>query len=255
MLVPVRGGVENLQKRNRTIFSLAAQLKKIPIPKVFIFNVSDRKFVNRVGGGKGYTIPACKPGREYSDPVVIDGVCLSEVDLADGNGTMGVVSDPGLSGMEDINGTEKFVIGVANDVIGMNSCGPDCSLTTTNLEWFGVFATANNPPEPEEVEQAEAKWCEMNQLIYAQGAEKVQAGEKVAMIDRPLYNKAAECLGVKPLWGSLDHTRASCPECHEDIIEGATFCKHCQQPIDAASVASRAKKRAKQAKELEAEAV
>ena len=88
------------------------------------------------------------------------------------------------------------------------------------------------------------------ELIYATGAEKVQAGESIAMMDRPRYNEAAMLLGRKPLWGNLDHTRASCPECHEDIIEGANFCKHCQQAIDPASVSARATKRKREAAKL-----
>lgn len=250
MLVPVQGGVANLQKRTRTIFEQEAALSTVDIPKVYIFNVGPREW-RGIGGGRAYKVPSCKPGQSYSEPVEISSLCLSEIDLADGGGNMSTHIDPGMNGTRTMpNGEKKHVIGVANDVIGTNSTAAALGLHTTNGEWFGIFVTANQVPAAEELEAANGKLRQMMQLIYAAGAEKVQAGEKVQMIDRPIYNEAAAYLGAKQLWGNLDHTRASCPECHEDIIDGANFCKHCQQAIDPASVAARAKKRAKEAAKL-----
>jgi hypothetical protein len=242
-----------LQKRNRMIHMQQAGLRSIELPSIYIFNVSRTAFYNRVGAGKGYTIPACEPGEEYSEPLVIPTLILSEIDLADGGNNMGVVMNPGLNGTVDIGGEERFVIGIANDIIGTNSSSPALGLFTTNLEWFGVFATKNKKPTPKELDEARSKLRQRMELVYAQGAELVQAGTAVKPGDRAVYNEAAEILGRKQFWGSLDHTRGTCPECHEDIIDGATYCKHCQQPIDPASVAARAKKRQKDAEKLLAE--
>jgi hypothetical protein len=249
MLVPVQGGVANLQKRNRQIFEQQAALSTVAVPDVYIFNVGPREW-RGIGGGKLYVIPPCPKGQDYSDPVAISALCLSEIDHADGGNNLGVIIDAGMSGTRKVGDEVRHVIGVANDVIGTNSTAAALELTTTNGEWFGLFVTANEVPTEEELEAARGKLRQMMQLIYATGAEKVQAGEKVAMLDRPRYNEAAEYLGAKPLWGNLDHTRASCPECHEDIIEGANFCKHCQQAIDPASVAARATKRKREAAKL-----
>lgn len=254
MLVPVQGGVANLQKRRRMIQQQRASLAAVKIPSVYIFNVGPKEWCG-VGGGAGFTIPACPKGKEYSKPVAISSLFLSEIDLADGANTVGVALDAGLDAVRetvDADGEPAFekVFGVANDIIGQNSTSSSLGLTTTNGEWFGVFATPNEVPTEEELLTAHDKLKQMMQLIYAHGAEKVQAGEKVPMIDRPRYNEAAAYLGAKPLWGNLDHTKGSCPECHEDIIEGANFCKHCQQAIDPASVAARAKKREREAAKL-----
>ncbi len=250
MLVPVQGGVENLQKRNRQIQMQEAGLRTVKLPSIYIFNVSRREFRNRIGAGKNYTIPACQPGEEYSEALEIPNLVLSEIDLADGGNNMGVIMNPGLNGVVEIGGEERMVIGIANDIIGTNSTSPALGLYTTSLEWWGVFATLNKTPTKAELDQARSKLQQRMELVYATGAELVQAGKNVPMIDRPLYNEAAEILGRKPFWGTLEHTRAQCPECHEDIIGGATFCKHCQQAIDPASVAARAKKRAKEAEKL-----
>jgi hypothetical protein len=250
MLVPVQGGVESLQKRNRSIQMQEAALSTVTLPSVFIFNVSQRAFPGRVGAGKTYNIPACKPGEDYSDPIELKSLILSEIDLADGGNNLGVVMNPALSGNVKFGNEYKRVIGVANDIVGTDSASPAVGLYTTNLEWLGVFATANEVPTKQELETARAKLRQRMDLVYAQGAELVANGGKVPVEDRAIYNEAAEILGRAPFWGNLDHTLARCPECQENIIGGANFCKHCQQAIDPASVAARAKKREKEAAKL-----
>lgn len=249
MLVPVQGGVANLQKRNRQILAQEAALATVEIPCVYIFNVGPRLWKG-IGGGKEWTIPACPKGERYSAPVEVPTIALSEIDYADGGGNMGVVIDAALTATRKIGKEEKQIMGVADDIIGKNSTAAGLDMVTTNGEWFGIFVSCDPEPSAEELEAAEDKLRQMMQLVYSTGAEKVQAGEKVSMVDRARYNEAASYLGVKPLWGNLDHTMSQCPECGEDIREGANFCKHCQQAIDPASVAARAKKRAKEAEKL-----
>ena len=250
MLVPVQGGVENLQKRNRSIQMQEAALSTVPLPTVYVFNVSHREFRNRFAAGKNYTIPACKPEERHSEPLELRSLILSEIDLADGGNNMGVVMNPALSGVTKVGGDERMVIAVANDIIGTNSSSPALGLFTTSLEWWGVFATTNEEPTEQELAEARSKLKQRMELVYAEGAEMVQAGKNIPMADRPNYNEAAEVLGRTPFWGSKDHTLGHCPECHENIIEGANFCKHCQQAIDPASVAARAKKRQRDAAKL-----
>jgi hypothetical protein len=249
MLVPVQGGVAQLQKRNRQILSQQAALSTIPIPNVYIFNVGPRVW-RGVGGGKQWIIPACPKGELYGAPVAIPMLNLSEIDLADGGNNMGVVIDSGLSGDQMIGNEMKHAHGVADDIIGKTSTIPGLEINTTNGEWFGLFVSRSEEPSDEEIEEAQSKLREMMQLIYAQGAEKVSAGEKVVPSDRRRYNEAAEYLRVSSLWGSLDHTMDQCPECGEDIRKGAKVCKHCQLPIDDASVAARAAKRSRENSKL-----
>lgn len=249
MLVPVQGGVAELQKRNRQILAQQAALSTVVIPNVYIFNVGPRIW-RGVGGGKEWVIPACPKGERYSEGVAIPMLNLSEIDHADGGNNLGVVIDSALSGTQKIGRDEKHVMGVADDIIGKNSTSAGLELYTTNGEWFGVFVAKEEEPSEAELENAESKLRQMMQLIYAQGSDKVSAGEKVSMMDRPRYNEAAAYLGANQLWGNLDHKLDACPECGEDIRQGANFCKHCQQAIDPASVANRAKKRQKEAEKL-----
>lgn len=249
MLVPVQGGVANLQKRIRSIHREQAMLATVPIPKLYIFNVSQKEFRNRAAAGTNWTIPACKPGQKYSKALEIPMLSLCEFDPATGANQMGTLQVFGET--RELDG--EVQPGLANDIIGTNSTSPALSLYTTNLEWFGVFSSPSPLPTEEELALANQKLREYMDLVYATGAELVQAGKKVAMIDRPRYNEAALILGRKPLWGSLEHTRGNCPECKNDIIEGATYCQHCHQAIDSASVAARAKKRQRDAEKMLAE--
>ena len=249
MLVPVQGGVAQLQKRNRTIHEAEANLALVPLPQVYIFNVGPKEWKG-VGGGKEWKIPACPKNARYSEGVAIPMLCLSERDLADGGNNLDTVMDAALSGTRKIGKDTKHVMGVADDIIGKNSTASSLDVHTTNGEWFGVFVSRDEEPSEEEIEAAEDKLRQMMDLIYAQGSEKVQAGEKVSMIDRPRYNEAAAYLRRPPLWGSLDHTLDQCPECGEDIRKGAKVCKHCHLAIDEASIAARQKKRAREAAKL-----
>lgn len=228
MLVPVRGTIADMRKRTRTMPQMRAALSLVQIPPVYIFNVGQREWRNRVGAGKGYTILACKPGQKYSEPIVIDSLMLSEYDLADGANNMGTLSNPGQTGVVD----GQRYIGVANDIIGTDSTSAALDLFTSNLEWFGVFATVNETPTAEELATANQKLREMMKLIYAKGAELVEQNQPVPMLDRKNYNESAEFLGVKPLWGNHDHAMDRCVFCKEPIVGGAIKCKHCNSRLD-----------------------
>lgn len=234
MLVPMQGGVANLQKRNRTLPSQQAALATVDIPKVYIFNVSPRPWKG-IGAGTSFIVPACPKGRRYSDPLEIDALFLSERDLADGGNNLDAIMDAGQN--------------VARDVIGMSSGSPALSLHTTSGEWQGLFWSMNEEPDEEELVEAESKLRQYMQLVYTQGAtiieQKMPENQDpvLRMTERKNYNLAAAYLGFKPLFGEGEMRLSTCPECQEQVQEGAKFCKHCHQAIDAASVNARNKKR------------
>lgn len=243
---PVNNAMGNMRKRTRQLPVMKAALATAKVPPVYVFNVGNRAWKDCVGGQKSFTIPACPKGKAHSEPLVIDGLFLSEYDLADGAMNVGVATDPGMSAMVE----DRHFVGVANDIVGTDSTSAGFGMFTTNKEWFGVFVSPNAKPTDEELSQAHAKLRQMQQLIYAKGAEMVQQNEKVPMLDRKNYNEAAEYLGVASLWGNQDSILAHCPECQEPIKAEATYCKHCHQAIDPASVQARAAKREKANKEI-----
>src|SRR5712691_13217216 len=172
-------GIASQQKRSRDIRLHEGMVKSLNLPTISIFNVSREAFYNRVGAGRGYTIPACGPNQRYSEPLKIPALVYSEKDIADGNNTMGTIPNPGLAGTLDINGEDQHVIGIANDIIGTHSSSPGLGISTTNLEWMGVFATMNETPTEAELADANYKRKQRLELIYAAGAELVQHGATI----------------------------------------------------------------------------
>lgn len=234
MLVPVQGGADALQlnKRNRTMPTMREALATVKAPPTYIFNTWKRPWDE-----KGYRIPACKPGKPYSKPLVIDALVLAEYDLGDGGGNMGTTVDPGMAVALSIIGasidpTLRIVGGEAEEVTEEIVGGIPGGLFTTNKEWFGVFATQNEVPTDEEVDKATGKLRTMQQLIYSTGSELLQSGEKVDMLNRRNYNDAAKFLGLAPLWGNQEHTMDRCVFCKEPIVAGAIKCKHCNSRLD-----------------------
>jgi hypothetical protein len=246
MLVPIHGDQKavtalSLNKRNRTMPTMAAALKTVPAPPVYIFNIWHRPW-----GERPYRIPGCKPGKPYSKPLVIDALVLAEYDLGDGGGNMGTTVDPGMEVARSLIGIqsapivkikkrdeddeegEDLVEEIADELIG----GIPGGLFTTDKSWFGVFATMNEIPTAAELELANRKLRQMMQLIYDTGSELLQAGEKVDMLNRRNYNDAAKFLGRAPLWGNQEHTMDRCVYCKEPIVTGAVKCKHCSSRLD-----------------------
>lgn len=234
MLVPVQGGADALQlnKRNRTMPTMRDALNTVKAPNIYIFNTWKRPWDE-----KGYRIPACKPGKEYSKPLVIDALVLAEYDLGDGGGNMGTTVDGGMSVALSIIGaatdpTLRVVNGEAEEIVEEAVGGIPGGLFTTNKEWFGVFATQNEEPSAEELESARGKLSQMMQLIYDTGSELLQAGEKVDMLNRRNYNDAAKFLGRQALWGNNEHSMDHCVFCKEPIVAGAIKCRHCNSRLD-----------------------
>jgi len=259
MLVPIQGGIAELQRRVRSYPNDLAVFAGLPIPKVFIFNVGPDPWKG-VGANKEYTIPACPKGERYSKGIAIPLVVLSERDLADGGNNMGTVHDPALTAVREINGNPIQSTGVVDDIIGINSSSADLSLHTTNGKWRGVFFSMKEEPEEEEILLAEDCLRQYMLLVYSEGAQRIEQkmpenqDSVLRMKERKIFNNAASFLGYKPLYGEGELRLGSCPECGESVSEAANFCKHCHQAIDPASVAARAKKRDRENAKLMKEA-
>jgi hypothetical protein len=101
----------------------------------------------------------------------------------------------------------KHVMGVADDIVGATPPRPGSTCIPPTANGLACSSRRTNEPSPLEIELEDAsKLREMMQLVYAQGAEKVQAGEKVAMADRRLYNEAAEYLHARSRCGAISIT-------------------------------------------------
>jgi hypothetical protein len=242
-------------KRIRTFPMDQAMHETIDLPKIYIFNVGPEAWKG-VGGGKEWTIPACKEGQRYSEPVAVPLFVLSERNNADVGGTMSTVNDPALSGTLKVGGKEMHRMGVVDDIIGTHSSSAELSMWTTCGKWKGVFWSESEEPTEEEVEQARGNLREYMLLIYSEGKQRIEQkmdehpNATVRIQERRKFNQAAKILGYAPLYGEGELRLARCPECKEQINEGANYCKHCQQDISPTAVATRKRKRDKEAAKL-----
>ena len=221
-LVPHVGSLEpsKMNRRQRpTIPALLQQDDPAKFPPVYVFNTFNRE--HRVNmGGKGFkVVPACPPDKPFSEPLVLRSIEIEEYDLADGVGSMSFTAEDGLD--------------VARDVIGVRSTYAALGLYSTNLEWWGVFATLNNPPKKDELEEAKRKLTRMMRVIFENGKVLAASGPLGLASISPNHNIAAEFLGEsKPWTTSPEVARINCPECAEKIMPSAKVCIHCKAKLD-----------------------
>lgn len=229
-----RNTLLDLKKRTRSMPAMLKALGTANTPPVYIFNIGPRTFAQETPRGT-IRIPACKAGEKYSEPVLVPGLVLSEYDLGDSGGAMGTTVDPGLDAIGD-DGSQLY--GVAEDIIGKHSTSAGLDLQTTNLEWFGVFATSNQVPTDAELAAANGKLRQMMALVYDDAANKVRQNDpghrnpSCMMQERALGNDAARFLGRPLLFGTEDHTMDRCVFCREPIVSGAIKCRHCNSRLD-----------------------
>jgi len=221
MLVPVAGvpNPREMNRRNRAFIpTMLKDQDPAKFPPVYIFNTFNREH-HMYCGSKGLkVIPACPAGQPYGQPLALRAIEVEEYDLADGAGNMSYWTDDGIE--------------VARDVIGVNSQGAAFGLYTTNLEWWGVFATVNAEPTKEELAGAKAKLTRMMQLIYENGKKLAAQGPAGLSQIGENHALAAAFLGVPAPWGTVQQAMDACPWCKNPVNQGAIKCPTCHEILD-----------------------
>src|SRR6185437_11067536 len=92
--------------------------------KVYIFNVGPWAITQSCGSLGSKHIPACPEGKEYSEPLVLDGLCIERYPLREG--TMDLLMHKNATGWN-----------VAGEIIGAK--WTPHTLPGNSLEKYGIF--------------------------------------------------------------------------------------------------------------------
>jgi hypothetical protein len=218
-LEQARGHVASLNRRS---------LRKVPahlldeskFPPLYIFNISDNAFTVGLGSLGTYTLPVCKPGQEYSDPLKIPGMTINYYDAGDGTGKQNYESYPAHD-PEDQNRS------VINAILGIPLTPDKPEVFTNNKTWFGLFYS--DKPEPTKEQLAEAR-RKLDAIMTA----FLQAGDKLALEGAkgleqvgPMHRKAAAFKKQKRDWSMVPESKIDCPGCGGAITPSAVKCVAC----------------------------
>lgn len=214
MLVPVAPNTDPREANRRQRTPIPARLlnqdpKKFP--PVYIFNIFPREHVIPLGGWGTKRVPACEAGKPYSEPLILKSIEMQDKDLADGAGNMGLEFCDGID--------------LANDLLGVRSMNDKPGLYTSNMTWWGLFATENEVPTQKELTTAREKLTKMMKLIFDNGKSLVQGNHPEQISAN--HNIAAEFLNLTPPWGAITSAQKACKSCAESIQGAAKKCRFC----------------------------
>lgn len=167
--------------------------------EVFIFNVGALQHKVEKGSVGTYTILACEPGAEYSEPTVIPGIVHDSYFIEQ----------------------EMKTHSVKGEFMAQDIVHPTIGATWSfgqNLDDLGVFWTLNNPPTPAEVAAARTKM----EATYRRLLTVATSLETTGKLDEitPLMRIAAAYFGEDRPWNRIYKKTFECPGCGEPAKPG-----------------------------------
>lgn len=188
--------------------------------RVFIFNVGPWSHSRELGSAGTFRIPACAEGKEYSTPVVIEGVEQEPYPINEVECKMLMTEG----------------IALANQVLGEGPFVPKSS----SFRPFGVFISSSNPPKKEDVAAARQALGEKYVELVAAAADAYQMGPQAAketirpewhfVAARALRKSEAECPWLANTQAPA--ARNECPGCGTVYKVGIIKCGNCQMILD-----------------------
>jgi len=188
--------------------------------KIYIFNVGPWAHQRLMGSLGSFIVRACPEGKEYSEPLVLDGIVSELYPINEGEYKRT---------MEDGYAIAQQILGVGPHLSPRNSFVP-----------YGVFISRSNPPEKHEIKAAKEKLREKflelvteADLAYSQGpkaAEETIRPETHFVAARALRKTEAECAWLKNAQAPAE--RAECPGCGAVHKVGVMKCRECGFILD-----------------------
>lgn len=201
--------------------------------RVYIFNVGPWPHKRELGSAGTYLIPACLEGKEYSEPLILNGI--EDEPYPINERTCTTLPKAGKAGQLSGSGEGSDL---AQQIIGV---GPHVA-PNSSLIPFGVFASTNKVPTKAELVKAQAalnaKYLELVRLASEAHARGPNAVSEVIDPDwhfvaaRKLLKTVAECPWLAN--SSAPAKRENCPSCGTVYDIGIMKCRDCGFILDKA---------------------
>ena len=193
----VQATVSALNTRTRD-----ARLKKRVDYEVYIYSISPIAYKREMGGMGTFTVPACEPGKAYSQPLVIQSPICEEYDA--GNNRVKA---------EYFEGDD-----VAQNIVSPPTVGQD-----NNLINQGVFIAAGEIPTQAELAKAHESLRKTYVALITQADFYFDQGPKIAQnIDIRHHRACSELKQTRP-WHQEVVAMVTCPGCGSDIKTGVVM--------------------------------
>lgn len=207
------------------------QLRDAERDAVYIYNVGPKE--HRVSLSRLYVIPACKPGEDVSEPLIVPGYVYTskQKSVVGLHVTYEWHTDDGIDVARDIVGTYPF------------------KSPSENLIPYGVFIAASPIPTAEEIATAKSHrvdklWERVREAddayVINNGRVDVGQGRTATNISADAVQAAIE-LGIERPYASANVTMRKCEDCGTSNMPNAVRCKNaeCRAIFDEAKARQR----------------
>lgn len=210
--------VKKFNGDGRTIAEIPEMIEELSEKsKVYIFNVGPWAQTQSCGSLGVKHIPACPEGKDYSEPLVLDGLMIERYPLREG--TMDLLMHKNATGWN-----------VAGEIIGAK--GTPHTLPGNSLEKYGIFRSRSNPPKKEEIAEARKNLNRHLNMLVNEARSAAAQGQKAAedTIRPDQHIRAGIMLGLDPqveLWMNSaipQVKREKCEACGKPYETGQMIC-------------------------------
>jgi hypothetical protein len=167
---------------------------------IYIYNVSDHRFIRHMGGLGPYTIFPCEVGERYSRPTIVPRIVQETIPV-----------DIRKMEIRDNSGLE-----LAQNILGIAGFQPK----DQSIERWGIFISHSNPPLPEEVEAAEAILMQTSHKLVQEADGFYNDGPAEHKNITANHRKALALTKQKRPWAVASIEMSQCPGCMEPIAPG-----------------------------------
>lgn len=167
---------------------------------IYIYNVSDQRFIRHMGGLGPYTILPCQPGERYSAPTIVPRIVQETIPV-----------DIRKMEIRDNSGLE-----LALNIIGIAAFQPKDQA----IDRWGIFISHSNPPTEEEIQGGERRLIETCHKLVQEGDAYYNEGPTEHKNITGAHRKALKATNQKRPWGVPSIEMQVCPGCQEPISPG-----------------------------------